>query len=371
MKLKTNFEQGRRCTKSMGIAAACCVLLGGSTFANDQSTQAKQPPSAKEFVTGAIDASQLELKAGKLAVEKAENPEVKELGRMLVNDHKEIKNKLQDLAAKHDAKWNESLQQEHQQEWNKLQSASGLEFDRLFVKHVVKDHERDLAMINECRDKFSDDPQLQALINEYTPVMQRHLEKARTIARNIGLPLETEIGSTQDREPVVQTPAAGAAAPSERGSETQAAEENDSGVDFENDDGEILGLPTSNNDGTILGLIPAPSREITVGADESYIAEELADGKVDPNIENVFQADRDVVTAPSTFDREKSAAKFTGPNQANNTTTSLPAEVRNALQERGWNAQAGDVKRVTVYAVEVDGKTVYASEDGTIYQPSE
>jgi hypothetical protein len=116
------------------------------------------------------------------------------------------------------------------------------------------------------------------------------LESAQNAARTIGL--ET------------QETAQGPAATSEKGE--QAAQE----TPAREGDGEILGLPTSNNDGTILGVIPAPSTKVEAGnQSESYISEELVDGKVDKDVENVFQADQDTVVAPSTAEREKAASK--------------------------------------------------------------
>jgi hypothetical protein len=125
----------------------------------------------------------------------------------------------------------------------------------------------------------------------------------------------------------------------------------------------ILGLPTSNNDGTILGLFPAPSSTVKAGSEEKYIARELADGEVDPAVENVFQADQTPVGAPPTSERKQASGKVVA-------KTELPEGVQNALKKHGWTADDAKVRKVTVYEIERDGKTVYTTPEGKLLESS-
>ena len=58
-------------------------------------------------------------------------------------------------------------------------------------------------------------------------------------------------------------------------------------------------------------MIPAPSRKVEAGnAEESYIAEELTDGKVDEGVDNIAEGDQDTVAVPPTSERDKAAGEF-------------------------------------------------------------
>ena len=139
---------------------------------------------------------------------------------------------------------------------------------------------------------------------------------------------------------------------------------------------EVLGLPTSNNDGTILGILPAPSRTIEADSTQSYIAEELADGEIDPGVDNVFEADQDAVGAPPISEREKAAGKFIPPGQSQNQQpqrqdrssaerskdqsgskvgfNELPSQVQKSLR-----AHTGAVNLENIRKISKDGQTCY------------
>lgn len=153
------------------------------------------------------------------------------------------------------------------------------------------------------------------------------------------------------------------------GGEITAAEARQGGT-------EVLGLPTSNNDGTILGVFPAPSAKVEAGSTQSYIAEELADGDIDPGVDNVFEADQDAVGAPPISEREKAAGKFIPPGQSQKQqqqrqdssiaqASKSPSGSKVQFNElpspvqKSFRAHTGTVNLENIMKVSKDGQTCY------------
>lgn len=326
----------KRLSLCFGLALFSAIGLATPTVANEESGFPREP---KAFLEGALEANRIEIEAGKLAQQKATHPAVRQLGEAMAKDHQQIQQKLHALAKKNNVTADSKLQKEHQQQWTRIKEASGTEFDKQFLHQVIQDHQRDLGMLEKCAQTFENNTELKQLIDQHLPMVRRHLEMAQLAADQLRLSARDQqnFGGINDR-------------PENSANQDTAARNS-------RKDGEVLGLPTSNTDGTILGVLPAPSRTVEAGARESYIARELADGKVDKNVDNVFEADRQTVGAPPTTQREQAASQFTGQNQ-------LPAPALKALKEKGW--KQAPVRQTWVYETKLDGESVYVTQDGKL-----
>ena len=331
-------------------AAALVAVAGAPIHAQNQHSsndrnQQSPPRDQKQFISGALDANQMIVRASQFARRNATHPAVRQLAEALASDHSKAHQQLQAIAQEQNiTDNNKTLQPRHQQELNRLKSLGGSDIDKWFVRMVIRDHKRDLVMLQKRRNTYSEGSALDRLIEEELPMVRRHLRMAQAASRQLHLALEDPEGPYARRDPD-QDP----------GDFDMA----DWGLDFQENDGEVLGLPTSNEDGTILGWLPAPSRAVEAGSRESYIARELADGDVDSNIENVWQADQRPVGAPATAQREQSASRFVSRQE-------IPNKVRNALRNDGWDANNTRIRRLTVFEAEADGERVYVTENGTL-----
>lgn len=280
-----------------GFTAAAQGATREATPKTSQAASASQDAeSPQAFVQRAVQASAVGFRSVNLPRKRA-TIRASSNWATIVKDQQEIQARLKKIAQGQGIQQVESLQNEHDQQLATLKNASEAEFDGKFVEQMINDHQRDLAMLQE--HSFKPDSELAQLVSDHRSTVQKHLELARTAAMELGLPTEGT--------------ATGAAAASE--SDTGAAVQRASTPASTGErDREILGLPTSNTDGTILGITPAPSATVEAGnPNESYIAEELKDGKIDEGVENIFDADQDTVAVPPTSEREKAAGKVVPP----------------------------------------------------------
>ena len=125
-----------------------------------------------------------EVQAGKMGVSKATSPEVKKFAQSMVEDHGKHLGELRTMAKTKGMQLPSTPAKKHQDAMKKLESASGAEFDKLFMTQMVKDHEDALKLVQDTAKKAKD-AELKADAEKTAPVIQKHLEEAKRIAASL------------------------------------------------------------------------------------------------------------------------------------------------------------------------------------------
>jgi putative membrane protein len=125
-----------------------------------------------------------EVQAGKLAASKASSAEVKKFAQHMVDDHGKHLSEARAMAKTKGLQLPSAPAKKHQQAMKKLESASGAEFDKVFMQQMVKDHEDALKLVRNTA-KNAKDPQLKADAQKTAPVIEKHLEEAKRIAASL------------------------------------------------------------------------------------------------------------------------------------------------------------------------------------------
>jgi len=132
---------------SFGTAA---FLFGGVARGADTAASAE---SAK-VLSKLHHSNQMEIAAGKLALEKGQSKDVKSFGKTLVNDHAAADKKVMALAKEEKIDMPASVPMPDTMD--NLKGASAAEFDRTFVADMLDDHKKDVAEAKEARDATKD-----------------------------------------------------------------------------------------------------------------------------------------------------------------------------------------------------------------------
>jgi putative membrane protein len=184
--MKKNLIMSRIAIVALGAGALCLATTSSAlnaypplrTGANADAPKAKTAASPagkaagklsaadKAFMMNAAKGGMMEVEAGKLAAQNAQNADVKKFGNRMVTDHSKANAELMALAkeegvslpgAKSPGKWKS---------------------DKGYMDMMVKDHEKDLAEFqNEA--KSGTDPDLKTFAEKYSKVVQQHLELAK------------------------------------------------------------------------------------------------------------------------------------------------------------------------------------------------
>jgi putative membrane protein len=174
------------------LIAAGCFLFSCSGTANTNNSNAykntnnananKTPVAAatpassdNDFLTKAAQGGMAEVELGKIAVQKATNPEVKKFAQKMVDDHTKANNELKELAAKKGVTLPTEIDSSHRSAIDKMKGLSGADFDKAYVDAMVDDHETDVDEFEE-QSKDAKDADIKAFAAKTLPTLKSHLE---------------------------------------------------------------------------------------------------------------------------------------------------------------------------------------------------
>ena len=132
------------------------------------------------FAMKAAQGGAAEVKMGKLAAEKASDADVKAFGQQMVDDHGKANDKLMEVAKEKKMTLPTDLDSKQQKMYDKLSQMSGADFDKAYVKGMVKDHEEDVKAFTKESEKGKDE-KIKGFATETLPVITGHLEKIKGI----------------------------------------------------------------------------------------------------------------------------------------------------------------------------------------------
>jgi len=139
----------------------------------------------RKFVMEAAQGGMMEVELGRIASERASNADVKAFGRRMVEDHTAANEKLKQVARERSLTLPTEMTAEQKQERDKLNRATGAEFDRMYMSHMVKDHQKDVSEFEKQTQK-GEDQAVRSFAQQTLPTLREHLQMAQQIATTVG-----------------------------------------------------------------------------------------------------------------------------------------------------------------------------------------
>ena len=133
-----------------------------------------------KFVMEAAMGGLMEVELGRVAAQNGASDAVKQFGQRMVDDHSKVNTELMTLATSKGMTLPAALDDKHQAAVTKLSAMSGADFDRAYVKMMVKDHEKDVKEFEKQSTRASD-ADLKAFAAKNLPGLQEHLQMARSL----------------------------------------------------------------------------------------------------------------------------------------------------------------------------------------------
>jgi putative membrane protein len=214
--------QNRRGTGKVLIAALVAAALGGCAISREQppvanananvaaAPEAAQPIAQKAKARPAVtraapspqasgkknsaailaqihQASLKEIAIGEMAEGKASSSEVRAYADQLVQDHTYTDQMVVAMAQKTGAHLHDSASGRHESAHGKLvdqklSSASGAGFDRLFLQKTSSDNERLIRSLQQEREDASDDD-IEALIDKIMPILEQQRDLTQILMK--------------------------------------------------------------------------------------------------------------------------------------------------------------------------------------------
>lgn len=163
----------------LALTAFASDGLAQNTMNSDGKTQmsGKKNPDSK-FMTAAAASDMNEIGLSNQALSKSSNEEVKRMAQMMIDDHTKSSEELKPIAISKNVMLPTEMDSKHKSAMAKMSAMSGSEFDMAYVKIMVKDHEKAVALYKKQSEKGKD-AEAKAFAVKTLPVVQGHLDMAR------------------------------------------------------------------------------------------------------------------------------------------------------------------------------------------------
>jgi putative membrane protein len=154
----------------------------------DRATTGNQDPNGtsammdKQFIRTALEGGMAEVQLGQLATQKSSNPDVKEFGQKMVDDHTKLGDQMKQVAAQMNVKVPDSLSSKDKATMAKLSALNGDAFDKAYIKDMVKDHKKDEKEFKQEAMNASN-PALKDAASQGAQVIGQHLQMIEQIAQ--------------------------------------------------------------------------------------------------------------------------------------------------------------------------------------------
>ncbi len=150
------------------------------------SKAADSVPTDPQIAMIAVVADSVDIDAGKLAVEKADDKRVKEFAELMVRDHSAVNAKATALVKKlgvtpEESATSKSLKADGDKQLAKLKGLKGAEFDKAYVDNEVAYHEAVLGVLDKTLIPNTKNAELKSLLESARPVFASHLEHAKMV----------------------------------------------------------------------------------------------------------------------------------------------------------------------------------------------
>ncbi len=124
-----------------------------------------------------------EIQLGQMAQKNATTEDAKEMGRMMEADHTKAQNELKSLAQQKSITLPTTLDKDGQDDYNKLNSKTGIDFDKEYCDMMVDGHKDAISLFEKDSAKATDPDIRQWAINTL-PALRKHLDHATICKEN-------------------------------------------------------------------------------------------------------------------------------------------------------------------------------------------
>ena len=156
----------------------------------NQGAMTSQDFGEKMFVSKAMQGDQAEIQLGQLAEQKSQSNDVKQLAQKLVADHTQMEEKwFKPMSQQLGVSEPKSPSKKDKKLAEKLQNASGSDFDAQYLTLMLKDHQKDLKDFKD-EASMAQDPSVKQVAQRGADVIAQHLQLIEQVAKNHNISLD-------------------------------------------------------------------------------------------------------------------------------------------------------------------------------------
>ena len=185
-------------TTAWAVAAIAALMLSNTTWAkvhSSPSPSGMQPQAGsstqqqpqrtslnaqeRNFLQSAAEINATEVQMGQIAERQSNDPNIKQIGQQLVKDHSAALDQVQKLAASKGVIITAQPNVRQQRMLSSLQSKSGNDFNKAFLRQSTLGHERAISLFDRA-SRRSQDQDVKGWASQILPSLQEHLAMSRS-----------------------------------------------------------------------------------------------------------------------------------------------------------------------------------------------
>lgn len=128
-----------------------------------------------EFLISAAEINLDEILLGEQAQQKSKMPDIIELGKIMVKDHRQLQDELSSLAREQSITLPTSADKDAEAAYNKFNNASGADFDVEYCDMMVNGHKNAIKEF-ENESLHSSNPEIRQYAANALPILRKHLD---------------------------------------------------------------------------------------------------------------------------------------------------------------------------------------------------
>ncbi len=140
----------------------------------------------KMFAKKALAGGMAEVQLGQLAQQKASADDVKQFAQKMVDDHTKLNDQMKPIAAQVGVQPPADLPAKDKKLMTKLQGLSGDQFDKEYIKAMLKDHEEDNKEFS-MEASMGQNPQEKEAAQQGDVIIKQHLQMVQDLAKTHGV----------------------------------------------------------------------------------------------------------------------------------------------------------------------------------------
>jgi len=150
-----------------------------------QTSPVTDAASTRNFVDTAAADGMAEVELGHLAMQKANNPDVKQFAEKMVADHSKANAELKQLASSKNIVLPAGLNAYQKADKDRLSKLSGVEFDREYMSLMSSAHDKAVNLF-QLESHHGTDTDIETWATKILPTLREHQTLAKNIAAKLG-----------------------------------------------------------------------------------------------------------------------------------------------------------------------------------------
>jgi putative membrane protein len=170
---------------AVGLLAAPPIFAQTGQAGHAAATSAKDAldQEDKTFVREAATGGMAELELSKVA-QKSENGDVKRFADWMIEDHTKANEQLTSIATGLGVDMPKSLDSEHEQVREKLQTLHGKAFDDQYIRDMVEDHNKAVKLFQK-EERSGHNTELKQFAQKTLPTLEEHHKMALELSQKL------------------------------------------------------------------------------------------------------------------------------------------------------------------------------------------